>query len=228
MIKAVILDLDDTLYAFEPLHDEAMEQVCDYACKELGITAQQFEEAYAFGKSETKRLLGDVASSHNRVLYCQKALEYLGVSVVPMSLQMYDIYWGTILEKMRLRDGVREFLSRMHEHGVKVLICTDLTVHIQHRKIRTLGIEDDIDYLVTSEEAGREKPSLEIFTFCLTKLGLPAEEVCCIGDSPVRDVEGARAAGIHAILYQADKPSAEQFADMAEMILSDNFPANDN
>ena len=219
MIKAVILDLDDTLYAFEPLHEEAMERVCDYACKELGITAQQFEDAYAFGKNETKRMLGDVASSHNRVLYCQKALEYLGVSVVPMSLRMYDIYWGTILERMCLRDGARAFLNRMHEHGVKVLICTDLTVHIQHRKIETLGIENDIDYLVTSEEAGREKPSLEIFTFCLTKLGLSAEEVCCIGDSLVRDVEGARAAGIQAILFQSDKPSRLQFEDMEKIIL---------
>ena len=219
MIKAVILDLDDTLYAFEPLHDEAMERVSDYTCKELGIMAQQFEEAYAFGKIETKRLLGDVASRHNRVLYSQKALEYLGVSVVPMSLQMYDIYWGTILEKMRLRDGVKEFLNRMHEQGIKVLICTDLTVHIQHRKIKTLGIEDDIDYLVTSEEAGREKPSPEIFTLCLEKLGLPAEEVCCIGDSLVRDVEGARAAGIHAILFQSDKPSRLQFEDIAKTIL---------
>lgn len=219
MIKAVILDLDDTLYAFEPLHEEAMERVCDYACKELGITAQQFEDAYAFGKNETKRMLGDVASSHNRVLYCQKALEYLGVSVVPMSLRMYDIYWGTILERMCLRDGAKEFLGRMHEQGVKVLICTDLTVHIQHRKIETLGIENDIDYLVTSEEAGREKPSLEIFTFCLEKLGLSAEEVCCIGDSPVRDVEGARAAGIQAILFQSDKPSRLQFEDMAKTIL---------
>lgn len=219
MIKAVILDLDDTLYAFEPLHEEAMERVSEYACKMLGITAQRFEEAYMFGKNETKRLLGDVASCHNRVLYCQKALEYLGVSVVPMSLQMYDIYWGTILEKMRLRDGVREFLRRMHEEGLKVLICTNLTVHIQHRKIKTLGIEADIDYLVTSEEAGREKPSLEIFTLCLEKLGLPAEEVCCIGDSLVRDVEGARAAGIHAILFQPDKPSRIQFEDMTKIIL---------
>ena len=196
-----------------------MERVCDYACKELGITVQQFEDAYAFGKNETKRVLGDVASSHNRVLYCQKALEHLGVSVVPMSLRMYDIYWGTILERMCLRDGAKEFLGRMHEQGVKVLICTDLTVHIQHRKIETLGIENDIDYLVTSEEAGREKPSLEIFTFCLEKLGLSAEEVCCIGDSPVRDVEGARAAGIQAILFQSDKPSRLQFEDMAKTIL---------
>ena len=219
MIKAVILDLDDTLYAFEPLHDEAMERVCEYTCKELGISVQRFEEAYAFGKNETKRLLGDVASCHNRVLYSQKALEYLGVSIVPMSMEMYDIYWGTILGKMRLRDGVREFLGRIREQGIKVLICTDLTVHIQHRKIKTLGIQDDIDYLVTSEEAGREKPSPEIFALCLAKLGLPAEEVCCIGDSPVRDVEGARAAGMHAILFQPDKPSRIQFEDMMKIIL---------
>ena len=222
MIKAVILDLDDTLYAFEPLHAVAMERVREFTCRELGITVQQFEEAFEIGKSETKRQLGDVASSHNRMLYFQKMLEHLGVGVVPMSMQMYEIYWGTILEKMRLRDGVREFLDRLHQQSIQVLICTNLTVHIQHRKIKALGIEEDIDYLVTSEEAGSQKPSFEIFALCLEKLGLPAEEVCCIGDSLARDVEGAKAAGIHTILFHPDKPSAQQFVDAAGMILGDS------
>lgn len=219
MIKAVVLDLDETLYAYEPLNIIATERVQELTCRELGITAKQFEEAYKFGRHETKRKLGDVAASHNRLLYCQKTLEYLGVKPMPLSLRMYETYWGTFLEKMCLRDGVRVFLDRMHEQGIKVMICTDLTAHIQHRKIDALGIAEDISCLVTSEEAGREKPAPEIFTLCLEKLGLPADEVIYIGDSPVKDVEGAEAAGMHAILFHPDRPSAQQFADAAEKIL---------
>lgn len=219
MVKAVIFDLDDTLYAYEPLNIVATERVREFTCRELGITAKQFDEAYEFGKSETKRQLGDVAASHNRILYCQKTLEYLGVRPMPLSLRMYETYWGTILEKMRLRDGAREFLDQMHEQGITVMICTNLTAHIQHRKIEALDITEDITYLVTSEEAGKEKPAPELFTLCLEKLGLPAEEVCFIGDGPVKDVEGAKAVGMQAILFEPDKPSAEQFAAAAEEIM---------
>ena len=219
MVKAVIFDLDDTLYAYEPLNIVATERVRELTCRELGITAKQFDEAYEFGKSETKRQLGDVAASHNRILYCQKALEYLGVKPIPLSLRMYETYWGTILEKMRLRNGAREFLDQMREQGIIVMICTNLTAHIQHRKIEALGIAEDITYLVTSEEAGQEKPAPELFNLCLEKLGLPAEEVCFIGDGPEKDVKGAKAVGMQATMFEPDKPSAEQFAAAAEGIM---------
>ncbi len=219
MIKAVILDLDDTLYAYEPLDKEARARVRAYTCEQLGITAEEYDEAYLFGRNETKHQLGDVGASHNRMLYYQKTLEYLGVNPVPLSLQLYEIYWGTFLNNMVLYDGVRKFIDRLHEHKIKVMICTDLTAHIQHRKIEALGLAKDIHYLVTSEEAGREKPSAEIFKLCLKKLQLSPEEVCCIGDSLAKDVEGAKAMGMQAILFHPDKPSAQQYEVATQTIL---------
>ena len=219
MIKAVILDLDDTLYAYEPLDAKARARVCAYTCEQLGITAGKYEEAYLFGRSETKRQLGDVGASHNRLLYYQKTLEYLGVNPMPMTLRLYEMYWGTFLEKMALFEGVREFINSLHKHKIKVMICTDLTAHIQHRKIEALGLASDICCLVTSEEAGREKPAPEVFILCLKKLGLPPEEVCCIGDSLVKDVEGAKAVGMQAILFQPKEPSAQQYKAAAQIIL---------
>lgn len=219
MIKAVILDLDDTLYAYEPLDAEARARVRNYACGQLGITNERYDEAYLFGRNETKRQLGDVGASHNRMLYYQKTLEYLGLSPMPISLRLYETYWGTFLEKMTLFDGVREFIDCLHEHKIKVMICTDLTAHIQHRKIEALGLAKDICCLVTSEEAGKEKPSPEIFGLCLKKLGMLPEEVCCIGDSLVKDVEGAKAAGMRAILFHPEEPSAQQYEAVAQFIL---------
>lgn len=219
MIRAVILDLDNTLYAYEPLNEEASAKVREFICGQLKITSPQYEEAYKFGRNETKKRLGNVGASHNRLLYFQKTLEYFGVNPIPLSLQMYEIYWGTFLEKMSLREGAAEFMDRMLEHGIRIMVCTDLTTHIQHRKIEALGIADKICYLVTSEEAGIEKPAPEIFALCLEKLKLRPEEVCCIGDDPRKDVEGAAAAGIRAFLFRAEELSAPQFEEMAEQIL---------
>lgn len=222
MIRAVIFDLDDTLYGYEALDREAGTRVKDYACRVLGVTGQRFDEAYSYGKAETKKQLGDVAASHNRMLYCQKTLEYLGVNPVPLSLRMYEIYWGTFLEKIRLFDGVREFMDCMHVHGITMMICTDLTAHIQHRKIEALGIADDIKYLVTSEEAGKEKPAPDMLKLCLRKLNMAPEEICFIGDSPVKDVESAREAGMRAVQFYPGKPSAAQYKAAAEMVISLN------
>lgn len=216
MIKAVILDLDDTLYAYKPLDREAGMRVRKYVCGALGITEKQYEEAYLFGRNETKRCLGDVGASHNRLLYFQKTLEYLGVNPMPVSLRMYETYWGTFLENMTLFEGAGEFLALMRERGIKVMICTDLTAHIQHRKIEALGIAQDICCLVTSEEAGKEKPSPEVFMLCLEKLGLCAEEVLCMGDSLEKDVKGAQAVGMQAVLFHPDEPSRAQFAAVGD------------
>ena len=219
MIHAVIFDLDNTLYAYDPLDAEARSRVRDYTCREIGITEEQYDEAYLFGRSETKRQLNEVGASHNRMLYFQKALEYMGLNPMPHSLRMYEMYWGTFLEKMTLYDGAREFIDCLHEHGIKVMVCTDLTAHIQHRKLEALGLAQDICCLVTSEEAGREKPSPDIFALCLKKLDLPPDEVCCIGDSLVKDVEGAKAAGMQAVHFHPEDASVPQYQEALQRIL---------
>ncbi len=219
MIKAVVFDLDDTLYAYEPLDREAGKRVQDFTCQRLGISEEDYQKAYRFGRTETKRQLGDVAASHNRLLYFQRTLEYLKVKPMPLSLQMYEMYWNTFLQKMQLYSGARALLDGLHRKGVIVAICTDLTAHIQHRKIAALGLCDDISCLVTSEEAGREKPSPQIFALCLRKLGFPAEEVCCIGDNYEKDIAGAKACGMQAVWFHPEQPSEQQYAAIAAQIL---------
>jgi putative hydrolase of the HAD superfamily len=190
-----------------------------FTCQKLGITEQQYWEAYRFGRTETKRQLSDVGASHNRLLYFQKTLEYLGVKPIPMSLQMYELYWTTFLDKMQLYTGLRELIDRLKEKGITIAVCTDLTAHIQHRKLKALGLSDDVSYLVTSEEAGREKPHPEIFHLCLEKLQLPAEEICFIGDSYDKDIEGAAAAGMQTVWFHPEQSSERQYEEIARLVL---------
>ncbi len=221
MIKAVVFDLDNTLYAYDPLDQEAGQRVQDFTCRMLGISKDRYQEAYQFGRAETKRKLGNVASSHNRLLYFQKTLEYMKVKPMPLSLQMYEMYWGTFLEKMQLFPGVRSLIDSLCEKGIMIAVCTDLTAHIQHRKLIALGLSDDIFCLVISEEAGREKPASEMFALCLEKLGLPAEEVCYIGDNYSKDIVGAKACGMKAIWFHPEKPAGQQYREIEETLLSE-------
>lgn len=218
MIKAVIFDLDDTLYDYKALERAAFECVGELVRERLGVSEEQCEEAFMRARQVTKAKLGETATSHSRMLYFQKTLEYLDIRPLYLALEMYETYWGFFLDNMLLYPGVRELLEALHEKYIRVGVCTDLLAHIQHRKLRRLGMMDDVDCLVTSEEAGVEKPAPGIFHLCLEKLRLPAEEVCFVGDNLERDVKGAMVAGLQAVWFH---PESE--GDLRERMMRDDI-----
>lgn len=204
MLEAIILDLDDTLYEYETVHQKAMHALCLFTCRELSISERSFYEAFDWAKKETKQKLGETGASHNRMLYCQKTLDYLRRYSARLTLAMYNTYWDYLLEQIRLREGAQELLELCRYRGIKVGICSDLTAQIQHRKIIQLGISNWIDAVVTSEEAGAEKPAGIMYQMILEKLHTVPEKALFIGDSQKKDVEGPQRMGISALWLHPD------------------------
>ncbi|WP_322924053.1 HAD family hydrolase [Paenibacillus campi] len=200
--KGIILDLDDTLYDYQSAHRIAMDITCKAIENELGLAAEQVQESFMQARNQIHTELDMTASSHNRLLYFQRMYEILGIHPVQYALDSYERYWSTLLDQMRLNEGVPEFLQSIQDR--KVCILTDLTAHIQHRKILRLNLGEHVDCLVTSEEAGREKPHPYMFMLALQKMKLQASEVCMIGDSFKKDMLGAHRLDIQAYWYNPD------------------------
>jgi FMN phosphatase YigB (HAD superfamily) len=59
-----------------------------------------------------------------------------------------------------------------------------------------LGLDEYFDYVVTSEEAGKDKPHKAPFDIVLSKIGIDPAEIWMIGDNPINDIEGAFEAGM--------------------------------
>ena len=198
-IDAAIFDLDDTLYAYAPCHEAGMEAAGRAADAAAGIKREEFLPAFRAARGEIHDALRGTAAQHNRLLYFQRALEKLGVSGAH-ALTLYDAYWDTFLSRMTLAPGVAELLAALRGRGVPTGICSDLTAHIQHRKMARLGLWEYIGALVTSEEAGAEKPSPRMFGLILGKLGVTDRaHAWFVGDSLEKDALGACAAGMRAV-----------------------------
>ncbi len=199
--KAILFDLDNTLYNYDLVHEKALKEVHRILNRRLNIGLKEFLRLYGISKTEIHRELSGTASSHNRILYFQRMIEKTEKTVEPgIILKMYNAYWDSLLKNMRLYKGVLSLFKELKRRNIKIGIVSNLTTHIQLRKLHKLGLSEYIDILVTSEEAGREKPHPSMFLFALNKLRVLPSEVLAVGDDPKTDIEGANAVGIDTVL----------------------------
>ena len=201
MIKTVIFDIDGTLYDFDKANGKALDAIGGYAEEHLGIPAAEFNAEFREEMDIYTDLVGEIASIHNRVIRAERYLEKKGLPLTPHVLRIAELYWKTLLGSMEIEEGIRPFMEALKSRGYRIGIGSNMTAYVQFIKLERLGLLDLIDFVVTSEEAGYEKPSEGFFRFCLSKAGCRAEECLFIGDSLHHDVEGAERAGMHGIRY---------------------------
>ena len=197
-----LFDTDNTLYPYEPAHNFAWSETKIKISKTFSLEEKKIESIFNEAKKQIKQSLGQTASSHNRLLYIQRMLELLGMgSQVLLALDFEQTYWRSFFTKIILFDNVIEFLDDIRLLKIPTAIVTDLTAQIQFRKIVYLNLENYFDYIVTSEEAGFDKPNLAPFNLVVDKLRLENKSIWMIGDNPENDIKGAKL-GINAITLQ--------------------------
>ena len=196
--KALLLDIDNTLYDYNSTHAIAKKRVIEFCKNQFSIDETTLSKAYDKARKKVHIELSETAASHNRLLYFQKMCEILTLNPLEYSFKLYNIYWDTFLENITPFDGVYELLE---QYKNKICLVTDLTAHIQYRKIEKLKLNEYCQAVVTSEEAGKEKPHPYMFMLALQKLDLKASEVCMIGDSFKKDIFGATNLNIDAVWF---------------------------
>ena len=229
MIKGVIFDIDGTIYSYIENHKRALKTLCQFTEKNLGVSEEKFLEVYCEAREIIKTRLSDGGALHSRALFFQTALEILGKNPFQYMLQMYKIYWNSFLSEMKPFYLVPEFIQKLKSAGKKISVCTDMTAHIQYRKIEKLGLDNFIDFMVSSEETGLEKPSPKMFNLALKKMNLSAEEAAYFGDSPDRDIAGAANVGIKPFWFLGEHSATDlkvdcvKFKSYSEIIDSEIF-----
>lgn len=199
---AIFFDTDNTLYPYDPAHLAAQKAVKKKVVDTFSVKAEDFDRAFNRARNDVKERLQGTASSHSRLLYMQRMLEIMGLgSQVLLALDLEQTYWRTFLGNAVLFEGVKELLDEIRLWGIPTAIVTDLTAQIQFRKIVYFGLDHYFDHIVTSEEAGCDKPHKQQFELALDKIQPQGKCVWMVGDNPLNDIQGAREA-IGAVTFQ--------------------------
>jgi len=191
-IDLVLLDLDNTLYPYDICHNAALERItCDIAIK-LGLDqAFILKEYYNSRKLVSIRHAGQ-AAAHSRLLYIQGLVETLiGKTDPQWILYLNELYWEMYFSKMELYEDTLIFLQKCQTLKVPIIVVTDLVAEIQLKKILHLSISNFFSFIVTSEEAAREKPHPSIFELAIQKSKLllsDIRQIAVVGDNPEKDL----------------------------------------
>jgi putative hydrolase of the HAD superfamily len=98
-----------------------------------------------------------------------------------------------------LFDDVLPTMKALKQQDFTLGILTNLSrdmVPVCH----DLGLDVCLDFIVTSKEAGANKPAPPMFLMALEKSGVKPAEAVHVGDQYKFDVLGARAVGINPVL----------------------------
>jgi putative hydrolase of the HAD superfamily len=98
-----------------------------------------------------------------------------------------------------------ETLVELKQKGFKLGIVTNTTIAREkdvRRTLQQLGLESYFDFIVTSVDAGCEKPDRRIFSIALQALGIKADEAVMVGDRIAKDIVGGNRIGMMTILFK--------------------------
>ena len=83
----------------------------------------------------------------------------------------------------------------------KVGVITDADREMAYGILKHIGVLDYLDVVITSGEYGVSKPNPRLFLIAVRRMGIEPSKCAVIGDS-WKDVEGAKRAGMKAILIK--------------------------
>ena len=193
MIRAVLFDLDGTLYD----RDAAIQRVAadQYTVFEERLThvgRRRFIDRYL-------ELDGHGYQSR-AVLYRQMTVEFGLDATLAADLELH--FWDSYMRRCDVDDDTWTTLRTLKAAGKTLGIVTNGPTEWQLAKVRGLGFDGFFDVVLVSEAEGVQKPDPRIFQRALERCAAAPGEAMFVGDHPQIDVDGARAAGMLAVWKQ--------------------------
>jgi putative hydrolase of the HAD superfamily len=186
-MRAAIFDLDDTLYEREQFLLSGFAAVANELERRFNLPAPWI--LATLRRARTRGYAG-------RELQALCADHGLPESLIPELVEVIRRHEPALT----LGSVAAAVIAQLRADGWRVAILTNGLPETQRAKVDALGLESRVEAVLYAEEhAPGGKPSRAAFDAVLAVVGVPASRAVFIGDDLVRDIQGARAAGMSTI-----------------------------
>ncbi len=183
-LRAVVFDLDDTLYPEIKFVASGFEAVSS-SIRQRGAEAPSVEQFLSLFREHRERVFNRAAEIY----------DFPGAWVQDLVTSFREHIPNIALDE-RSRTTLQQLRRRYN------LACvTNGWARVQRKKLTALRLYELMDVIVVADELGRKfwKPAPQPLLYCCQKLRVSPSQTIVVGDNPDVDLRGAFAAGIRCI-----------------------------
>lgn len=195
MIKALILDLDNTIYPVRSISDELFAPLFELFEQYKDQVGQP--ELDAAENDLLSKPFQQVADKH----HFPKELKEKGVEL--LRNLTYD----------KPMQAFEEYAYVRSLPADKFLVTSGF-MKLQQSKIKMLGVENDFKKVVIVDPDTSDKNKKDIFQEIMQEFGYQPEELLVVGDDPESEIKHGAALGIRTFLYDPENNYPDASADV--------------
>lgn len=190
-IRAISLDLDDTLWAVAPVIRRAEVELWSWLAEHYPRVTTQFSPEVAFELRkqvalEHADMAHDFRFLRKRVLAHMAAAAKYEANMVDAAYDVFD----AARNRVELFPDVEPALESLAKRFTVIAVTNG------NASLARIGIDHYFHGAVSAAETGVAKPHARIFAAAVDRAGVLPEEVLHVGDHPELDVVGAAEAGL--------------------------------
>ena len=184
-MKNIILDVGKVLVAWEPTQLMYKLGFSDEAVR--GVTRAFFDSG--------------IWNETDRGVLCDEEILALAKKQAPEYEKEILLFWEQLGGAIWQLPYTREWIRAIKRAGYRVYILSNYgSWTYEATREKALDFLEDVDGAVFSYQVKQMKPDLEIFQTLFEKFSLNPQECVFLDDLPA-NIEGARAAGMHGIVF---------------------------
>lgn len=200
--QAILFDLDGLMAESEPLAEWAWNQfLARYGCQ---LSDQMMVDILGMRVIDSAELI------------CQRF--QLPVDPEKASDQRDEIFLDAVPQRLQPCPGLASLLDELAERGIPLAVATSGHRRYATLALRTLGVADYFEAMVTGNEVEHGKPAPDIFLLAAERLGVPPARCVVLEDSPL-GVAAAREAGMLVIAIPNQRIPPQEFSE-AHLVFS--------
>ena len=204
--KNLFFDLDRTLWDYRANSEQTLRELVNRYAPEINSLFNAFLDVF-YEINDNLWIEYRDGKLKKKVLSTKRFVDSFNkfdIDVMSFVDEIADYYVAESPKKTQLFPNTIETLKYLKNKGYRLFLLTNGFLEVQVVKIRESKLEPLFERMITSEEAGHQKPDIKIFEYAISKVGAKKIESIMIGDDLENDILGAQRFEMDTVFFNPE------------------------